>query len=555
MNASPAGVAQLSADDEDDGFAVRRNNRLAAILGVAASALAIAYLERAADGGVVDVLATLLFGVIGISQLLAVLDSRIPLLTADETGMRIRLGREWLGLPWSTIEQVVVEHRDGAIRDGRLVVVPRNLGNALEALPAASRRAVSWQRRLHGAPLTVPLSIATRSVGVDGSVSDTLTRLSAKRAEIVLVRGRERAQVEAPVLAPLVPPAPQDADATHEAINPDDEPTVVVAYRKPQAGESAPVVAARGARPVYRSEILRERSRQMPGTVAAVRDAAADALTPVSTPRAEVLWTPGGGVVPAARPEAHPVSDPIVGVLISAARARAGLSIDELSERTAIRPHVLEGIEADDFSACGGDFYARGHLRTLARFLGLNPGDLVAAYDEHYARAPISARRVFEAELATSLGSGVRVRSGGPRWSLIAAAVLALLMVWGVARFLAPQAAPVSSATLAGASESATAKTPATTTPITSPLMKRSTVVLGSLAWNTQVVVSSVARAGHPSVVVWQGALHARQTKTLAVTGPFVIQASQGTLTTVSVNGRDLGKVGTQNGPASRTFR
>lgn len=554
MNASPAGVAQLRADDEDDGFAVRRNNRLAAILGVAASALAIAYLERAIDGGFIDVAATLIFGFIGISELFAVLDARIPLLTADATGVRIRLGREWLGLPWSTVEQVVVEHRDGAIRDGRLVVVPRNLGNALEALPAASRRAVSWQRRLHGAPLTVPLSIATRTVGVDASVSDTLTRLSAGRAEIVLVRGRERAQLEEPV---LVPPAAKVAMATQAAsdeVNPDDEPTVVVAYRKPQAGESAPVVAARSARPVFRSEIVRERSRQMPGAVAAVRDAATDALTPVSSPRTEVLWS-SGGVVPATRPAPRSVTDPIVGVLIRAARERTGLSVEELSDRTAIRPHVLEGIEADDFAACGGDFYARGHLRTLARFLGLNPGDLVAAYDEHYARAPISARRVFEAELATSLGSGVRVRSGGPRWSLIAAAVLALLMVWGVARFLAPQAAPVSSATLAGDSAHATAQTPTVTTPITSPLMKKSTVVLGSLAWSTQIVVSSVARAGHPSVVLWQGALHARQSKTLTVTGPFVIQASQSTLTTVMVNGRDEGKVGTQNGPASRTFR
>jgi len=516
---------------DDEAFSVRRNNRLAATLGVVSSALAIAYLERAIDGGIVDVLATLLFGFIGISQLLAVLDARIPLVTADESGMRLRLGREWLGLPWSTIEQVVVEHRDGPIRDGRLVVVPRNLGNALEALPQASRRAVSWQRRLHGAPLAVPLSIATRTVGTTGSVAETLTHLSKDRAEVVLIRGRERAQLDpTPERAPLVEaPLLDPADA---------EPTVVVAYRKPQAGVTAPVIAARSARPVFRAEVIREKSR--------------DAITPINTPRAEVLWAPGG-VVPAERIHEREVRDPIVGVLVREARDRAGLTIDDLAERTTIRPHVIEGIEADDFTACGGDFYARGHLRTLARFLGLNPGDLVALYDEHYARAPISARRVFEAELATSLGSGIRVRSGGPRWSLIAAAVLALLMVWGAARFLAPQAAPVNSAALAGDTGS-TDNTPAKVTPITSPLMKKSTVVLGSLAWNTQIVVTSVARAGHPATVIWQGSLRSPQTRTLTVTGPFTVQASQSTLTTVSVNGTRMGKVGTQNGPGSRSF-
>lgn len=551
MSTNSSGVRQLGAAEADDLFSIRRNNRLAAILGVVSSALAIAYLERAVDGGIVDVLATLLFGFIGISQLLAVLDARIPLLTADESGVRIRLGREWLGLPWSTIEQVVVEHRDGPIRDGRLIVVPRNLGNALESLPPGSRRAVSWQRRLHGAPLAVPLSIATRSVGVSGSVADTLGRLSADRADVVTIRGRERAQLE---------PAPERAERAELVDAPlvdpaDAEPTVVVAYTKPQVGAAAPVLAARAARPVFRSEVIREKSRQMPGVASAMREVAADAITPINTPRTEVLWTPGGGVVPAERTSARPVKDPIVGNLVREARERAGLTVDELAERTTIRPHVLEGIEADDFTACGGDFYARGHLRTLARFLALNPGDLVAAYDEHYARAPISARRVFEAELATSLGTGVRARSGGPRWSLIAAAVLALLMVWGAARFLAPQQAPVNSATLAGDSAGGAQNTPAKVTPITSPLMKKSTVVIGSLAWNSQVVVTTVARAGHPASVVWQGALRSPLTKTLTVTGPFVIQSSQSTLTTVSVNGRAMGKVGTQNGPGSRTFK
>ncbi|MGN6721969.1 MAG: hypothetical protein ACTHJM_05095, partial [Marmoricola sp.] len=119
----------------------------------------------------------------------------------------------------------------------------------------------------------------------------------------------------------------------------------------------------------------------------------------------------------------------------------------------------------------------------------------------------------------------------------------------------APQAAPVNSATLAGDSAGTSQKTPAKVTPITSPLMKKTTVVLGSLAWSSQIVVKTVARAGHPATVVWQGALRSHQTKTFTVTGPFVIQASQSTLTTVSVNGKDMGKVGTLDGPGSRSFK
>ena len=116
----------------------------------------------------------------------------------------------------------------------------------------------------------------------------------------------------------------------------------------------------------------------------------------------------------------------MIGPLIAAARNRARLSIDTLSERTRIRPHVLECIEVDDFAACGGDFYARGHLRTLARVFGLDAQQLLDLYDDHYAKAEIEARQVFEAELATGIGGGVRAAHTGPRWSLLAACVLAL---------------------------------------------------------------------------------------------------------------------------------
>ena len=126
--------------------------------------------------------------------------------------------------------------------------------------------------------------------------------------------------------------------------------------------------------------------------------------------------------------EPQPVEDALIGPLIAAARHRARLSIDMLSERTRIRPHVLECIEVDDFEACGGDFYARGHLRTLARVFGLDAQQLLDLYDDHYAKAEIEARQVFEAELATGIGGGVRAAHTGPRWSLLAACVLALAL-------------------------------------------------------------------------------------------------------------------------------
>ena len=132
--------------------------------------------------------------------------------------------------------------------------------------------------------------------------------------------------------------------------------------------------------------------------------------------------------------EPHPAYDPVIGPDLAAARTRVGLSVDELADRTRIRPHVIESIEVDDFTPCGGDFYARGHIRTLARVLGKDPAPMLAAFDSRYATAPISPRRVFEAELATGLTGSMRSTRGGPNWALMIGAVLTLVLVWSAVR-------------------------------------------------------------------------------------------------------------------------
>jgi cytoskeleton protein RodZ len=71
-----------------------------------------------------------------------------------------------------------------------------------------------------------------------------------------------------------------------------------------------------------------------------------------------------------------------IGAELAAARRKAGLTVTEVSQRTRIREAIVRGIERDDFSACGGDFYARGHIRAIARVAGLDPEPLVREYDD-----------------------------------------------------------------------------------------------------------------------------------------------------------------------------
>jgi len=71
-----------------------------------------------------------------------------------------------------------------------------------------------------------------------------------------------------------------------------------------------------------------------------------------------------------------------LGSMISKARKDAGLSIDDLSAATNIRGTLLRDMEANNFSQCGGETYARGHLRNIAIKLKVDPQIFLTAFED-----------------------------------------------------------------------------------------------------------------------------------------------------------------------------
>ena len=119
-----------------------------------------------------------------------------------------------------------------------------------------------------------------------------------------------------------------------------------------------------------------------------------------------------------------------VGHALRQARIAAGLTVDDVTNATRVRIAIVHAIEADDFAPCGGDVYARGHIRTLAKAVHLDPAPLIARYDaEHGGRpAPTPAAPLFEAER-------IRPERRGPNWT--AAMVAAIVAVIGFVGFTA----------------------------------------------------------------------------------------------------------------------
>jgi cytoskeletal protein RodZ len=121
-----------------------------------------------------------------------------------------------------------------------------------------------------------------------------------------------------------------------------------------------------------------------------------------------------------------------IGETLADARRQAGLSVAYVSHKTRIRESIIRDIEQDDFSACGGDFYARGHIRSIAGAVGADPVPLISAYDaEHGPPGTLRAADVFEPTRPVK----IRERRS-PSLSMIVAVVLLAIIGFGAYRLV-----------------------------------------------------------------------------------------------------------------------
>jgi cytoskeletal protein RodZ len=230
-----------------------------------------------------------------------------------------------------------------------------------------------------------------------------------------------------------------------------------------------------------------------------------------------------------------------IGDTLAEARRQAGLTVTQVSQRTCIRETIIRGIERGDYSACGGDFYARGHIRSVARAVGADPEPLIREYDQTQgAPRAISAADVFEP--ATPIKIRERRR---PNWSAamaIALAVLVGLVVYHVVSSSSRAKPPASS----GSSSSqhpgtdthrSTVKHPARPKPTSSPLpatLANDVVIHLSATENCWVELTTAS-----GQQIYEGIVYAGTSKHWTETQAVSLMLGNPGGVSVSVNGRD----------------
>jgi len=128
-----------------------------------------------------------------------------------------------------------------------------------------------------------------------------------------------------------------------------------------------------------------------------------------------------------------------LGSLITQARKSAGLSIDDLSESTNIRGALLREIESNNFVHCGGETYARGHLRNLALKLGVDPQVFLTAFEDEQMQVDRSMKDLLVENSVMKKPEEARKVS----WKVLATISVASLFVVGLAQIIISNTASV----------------------------------------------------------------------------------------------------------------
>ena len=107
-----------------------------------------------------------------------------------------------------------------------------------------------------------------------------------------------------------------------------------------------------------------------------------------------------------------------LGETLQRARLARGATLEEAERTTRISRRYLEALENENFGLLPAPVYARGFLRTYARYLGLEPADLLPLFPVGYLDVPLLEPMPKVTTPRTWPGSG-----------LLAASVVAVLLV------------------------------------------------------------------------------------------------------------------------------
>lgn len=250
------------------------------------------------------------------------------------------------------------------------------------------------------------------------------------------------------------------------------------------------------------------------------------------------------------------VGEMTLGERLRQAREDAGLSLDELAHITNLRSSLITLIEKDDLSQCGGDTYARGHIRNIARALGVSAAEFLAIFDADHS----TELRSIHAQLVDNNAASIRTENKKLSWKVLAGASLSIVVLIGIAQFsinvfdsqsstsdaitetVEPSVAPVTPSARPSVSPSATTEA---VSPTGGPLQ----LVISATRGNSNIHVVVVGKT------LYKGPLFQGEEKTFVGENSISIYLGNAGDLDLTLNGEKLAPLGERNQEIRKTFR
>lgn len=245
-----------------------------------------------------------------------------------------------------------------------------------------------------------------------------------------------------------------------------------------------------------------------------------------------------------------------LGQFIQGARESASLSVDELASRISIRPGLLLDMEKNNFVNCGGDTYARGHLRNIAVHIFVDPQTLIDLYNEEHST---ESRKIHDMLVENNVSRIPTERKSIRPKSLVIASVVLLSAIAVGQIFISNSDTPDAPITTAAPSITPSATpVPSASTEVTEPATTES--VPAAADGEMKLTISATRGSSNIHVVaggktLFQDPIFQGDIKSFSAPTSISIYLSNAGDLDLTLNGQKLASLGAPNQEIRKTFR
>lgn len=248
-----------------------------------------------------------------------------------------------------------------------------------------------------------------------------------------------------------------------------------------------------------------------------------------------------------------------LGEFLQKAREDAGFSIDELAHIVNLRPGLIKAMESNDFLPCGGDTYARGHIRNISQITGSNAQELLAMYDAEHS---VDSRSIH-AQLVDNNAAAIRSENKKLSWKVLVGASLSVVVLIGVAQFAisAIDSEPAATSIITEEVELTQTPTPSPTASAT-PSPTASATPPVNPTTSDELTLAIFAARGNSNidvviggVSVYKGPLFQGESKSFVGENSISIYLGNAGDLDLTLNGEKLAPLGDRNQEIRKTFR